>query len=321
VSITAGSAKPLSGIAVVDLTRYLPGPYCTRLLADLGAHVIKIEPPEGDPMRGVAWPVSPVVSPRPAAWDASRSQAGPNLSSGMYDFLNSGKEIVTLDLRESGGRDELHRLLASAAVCVEGFKPATARAIGVDGATLAARYPDLVHCSISGYGQEGPHADRAAHDINYQADAGLLSGPPRVPHLLIADITGALHATIAILAALVARRGVALDISLLDAARSWVPFSPPPVLCGDFACYNVYETADHRHVALGALEPKFWERFCRRVGRPEWVALQFAPDPDRSALLTDVRALFRSRMRDEWLGELVPADCCLAAIADGHVRH
>jgi crotonobetainyl-CoA:carnitine CoA-transferase CaiB-like acyl-CoA transferase len=288
------TAKPLAGVTVVELTRYLPGPYCTRLLADLGAHVIKIEPPQGDPMRGVAWP-------------------------GAYDFLNGGKEIVTLDLRDAEAREEVHVLLARAAVCVEGFRPATAREIGIDGAALAARYPHLVHCSISGYGQAGPDADRAAHDLNYQADAGLLGlvSPGHVPGLLIADITAAYHATIAILAALVSRRGAKLDVSLVEAARAWVPFAPPPVLRGDFACYNVYETSDGGHVALGALEPKFWERFCRGVARPEWVSQQFATGDARAALLDAVRALFRSRSQADWLSALTPLDCCVSAIAGG----
>lgn len=288
----------LAGITVVDLTRYLPGPYCTRLLADLGADVVKVEPPQGDPMRGIAW----------------------------YDLLNRGKRIVTIDLRETSGRDALHALLANAAVCVEGFKPATAKAIGVDGATLSARYPSLVYCSISGYGQSGPDVDRAAHDINYQSDAGLLGAmsPPRMPPLLIADITAAYHATIAILASLlrspVAQRsraagGATLDISLYDAAKSWVPFVAPPKLRGDFACYNVYEAADGGWVALGALEFKFWERFCQHVGHADWVPLQFAADPERTRLLEEVRALFASRGRDEWVEELGPLDCCISAVA------
>jgi crotonobetainyl-CoA:carnitine CoA-transferase CaiB-like acyl-CoA transferase len=265
------------------------------MLADLGATVVKIESPSGDPMRGVAW----------------------------YDRLNAGKQILTLDLRTAGAREELHALLARAAVCVEGFKPATARQMGVDGATLAARYPALVHCSISGYGQAGPHADRAAHDLNYQADAGLLAahGVPQVPGLLIADITAAFQAAIAILAALVSRRGASLDISLLDAARSWTPFLPPPKLRGDFACYNVYETADGTWIALGALERKFWDRFCRHVGRPEWIDRQFADDPERSALLADVQALFRMRPREVWLAELVPLDCCVSAVASTPGQH
>jgi len=297
--------RALDHLTVVDLTRYLPGPYCTRLLADVGAHVVKVEPPDGDPMRGVAW----------------------------YDQLNHGKQIVTLDLRVAIDREALHALLAGAAVCVEGFKPATAKAIGVDGASLAARYPGLVHCSISGYGQSGPLADRAAHDINYQADAGLLgaTSPPRVPSLLIADITAAHHATIAILAALlgsqaaqhttsagaqrVTAAGSILDISLFDAAKSWVPFMPPPKLRGDFACYNVYETADGQWVALGALEAKFWERFCRRVDREQWIALQFASGVTGQELIRAVRALMRSHDLAYWTGVLGPVDCCFSAVA------
>ena len=277
----------LEGLTVVDLTRYLPGPYCTRLLGDLGASIVKVEPPSGDPMRGIDW----------------------------YDLLNRGKQIVRLDLAAPGGRAELDALLSRADVCVEGFRPSTARALGVDGAALAARHPRLVHCSISGYGQTGPRAERAGHDLNYQADAGLLDAGRRMPSLLVADITAGLHATIAILAALVARRGTTIDVSLVQAAASWLPFVPPPKLRGDYACYQLYETADGGHVALGALEPKFWERFCRHVGREAWIADQFAPDPRRTALLEEVRALFRSREAACWSLELLPLDCC-ASILD-----
>jgi alpha-methylacyl-CoA racemase len=303
VFATRGFVRALERLTVVDLTRYLPGPYCTRLLADLGAHVVKVEPPQGDPMRGVAW----------------------------YEQLNHGKEIVTLDLREAGGRDALHALLGRAAVCVEGFKPATARAIGVDGASLAARYPGLVHCSISGYGQSGPLVDRSAHDINYQADAGLLgaASPPQVPGLLVADITAAYHATIAILAALLnsnerttspavdrpsAGEGTTLDISLFAAAKSWVPFVPPPKLRGDFACYNVYETADGQWVALGALEAKFWQRFCQRVDRAEWIPLQFTPGGAQQELIEAVRTLLRRHDLAYWSAALGPVDCCFSPV-------
>jgi alpha-methylacyl-CoA racemase len=289
--------NPLAGVTVVDLTRYLPGPYCTRMLADLGARVIKVEPPQGDPVRRVAWHI--------------------------YDFLNAGKEIVTLDLIEPTALDDLHALLAVAHVCVEGFRPITARAIGVDGATLAAQYPDLVHCSISGYGQTDPETDRAAHDVNYQADAGLLDalGAPQMPSLLLADVTASYQAAVAILAALVGRRGAKLDISLVNAARAWVPLVPPPVLRGDFACYNIYETSDGRWVVLGALESKFWERFCRGVGHPEWVPQQFVSGNARTALLGEVRAVFRSRSQAEWLAALLPLDCCVSAIAAVGLQH
>ena len=286
-------AGALDGVTVIDLTRYLPGPYCTRLLADLGAAVVKVEGPGGDPMRTIAW----------------------------YDRLNHGKRVVTIDLRDEAGRRELHALLATADVCVEAFKPATARRFGVDGATLSARYPRLVHCAISGYGQSGPDADRAGHDLNYQAEAGLLSGggAPRMPRLLLADITGGLHAALSIFAALVARgrtgSGAALDMPLHAAAQAWTPFLDPPTLSGEHACYNIYATADGEWVALGALEAKFWERFCRHAGREDWIPLQFAPDPARSELLRAVRALFASRPAADWTRELTPLDCCFSLLA------
>ena len=287
------ASGPLTGTTIVDLTRYLPGPYCTRLLADLGAAVIKVEAPGGDPMRGIEW----------------------------YESLNRGKQIVEVDLASAAGRTEVDALLARADVCVEGFRPSTARALGVDGATLAARYPALVHCSISGFGQRGPDAGRAGHDLNYQAEAGLLDANPRMPQLLVADITAGLHAAIGILAALTQRQrtsaGATLDISLLQAAASWAAFIAPAKLRGDYACYNLYETADGAHVALGALEPKFWAAFCRHVERESWIADQFAPDPRRTVLLDDVRMLIRSRTADHWARELLPLDCCVSIIGRG----
>jgi alpha-methylacyl-CoA racemase len=308
-------ANLLDGVAVVDLTRNLPGPYCTRLLADMGASVVKIEPPAGDPVRAVGL--------------GRRSATADGREGGWYDFLNHGKRVVTLDLRDSTARPELDRLLADADVCVEGFKPETARQIGVDAATLAARYPQLVHCSISGFGQSSPDANRAAHDLNYQAMAGLLRSPrevdgagqrtrPEVPRMLLADITGALHAVIGIVSALVARgrtnQGAAIDVSLFDAAKSWLPFLDPPRINGAYACYHVYETADGQWVALGALEPKFWARFCTHVGHADWIPIQFAGDPARNEVIAAATNLFRSRTFAEWDRELTPLDCCFSAV-------
>jgi crotonobetainyl-CoA:carnitine CoA-transferase CaiB-like acyl-CoA transferase len=238
--------------------------------------------------------------------------------------------------------EALHAILARADVCVEGFKPASARALGVDGASLRARYPRLVHCSISGYGQSGPYADAAGHDLNYQGLAGLigLNGPPRVPDLLVADVTAAWKAALEIVAALVGRQragsGASLDVALHDAATEWLPIAAPVVMTaeatgllpvtGQYACYNVYEAADGQWLALGALEPKFWERFCRQLGRQEWTSLQFADDPVRSQLIEEVRGVMRTRPRDGWLRHFEGVDCCLSHIstpsevaADPHV--
>lgn len=308
---TAGSAPPLEGTTVVDLTRQLPGPYCTRLLADLGAQIVKIEDPRGgDPARSM-----------------------PPLDDGVgvyFRFLNHGKQSVALDLRDAAARDALHAILARADVCVEGFRPATARGLGVDAASLHERYPRLVHCSISGYGQSGPYTNDSGHDLNYQARAGLvgLHGTPRVPDLLVADVTAGLKAALGIVAALAGRTqsgsGASLDVALHDAATDWLPIAAPWALSDDaraelpvtglYACYNVYETADGEWLALGALEAKFWERFCRQLGREAWVRLQYADEPQRSQLVEDVRALIRTRSRDVWLREFDGVDCCLSRV-------
>jgi len=288
----ATNSGELVGLTVVDLSRYLPGPYCTRLLADMGATVIKVESPQGDPMRGIAW----------------------------YRELNQDKRIVSLDLRDHAGRASLEELLSTADVCVEGFRPSTARALAVDGAAVVGRHPHLVHCSIGGYPGGGQAAERSGHDLNYQADAGLLAANPRVPDLPIADITGGLRAAVSITAALVQRartgHGAILQVSLYDGARAWAPFLMPPRLRGDYACYNVYRTADGSHVALGALEPKFWERFCRRVAREDWIAEQFA-EAARARLLDEVAALFAAHGAAHWADALLPLDCCFSVVGSG----
>ena len=280
----------LSNIVIVDLTRYLPGPYCTRMLADLGASVIKIEPLAGDPMQSVAW----------------------------YDALNRGKRVVRLDLKDEAQRAELAATLKDADVVIEGFRPSTAKALGVDAAAIRSHHPRLIHCSITGYGQKGSDAERSGHDINYQCEAGLLTEPPTPPSFLVADLTGGLHATIQILAALVARgrtgEGASLDVSLFASAAAWAPFKVPEILSGAYACYNMYETADGRWIALGALEAKFWQRFCNQLARPQWIALQFAEDPQRSMLLAEVREMIRSRSQSSWTQTFSGVDCCFTPV-------
>jgi crotonobetainyl-CoA:carnitine CoA-transferase CaiB-like acyl-CoA transferase len=201
----------------------------------------------------------------------------------------------------------------------------------VDGTSLRERYPRLVHCSISGYGQSGPYAEAAGHDLNYQGLAGLLGlrDAPRVPDLLVADVSAAWKAALGIVAALVGRQqsgvGASLDVALHDAATEWLPIAAPEVLSpeargelpvnGRFACYNVYRTADGAWLALGALETKFWERFCRQLGRESWVSSQFADEPRRSQVVAEVRAVMATKPRDAWLREFSQVDCCLSPIA------
>ena len=284
----------LDGVRVLDLTRLLPGAYATLLLADLGADVVKVEDPRGgDTMRTL--------------------RGGP---SRYFEPLNRGKRSLTLDLRKPEAAAVLDALIARADVVIESFRPSTARRLGVDAATLRARHPRLICASISGFGQDGPYVERAAHDINYQALAGLLR-PPALPGPLIGDIGSAHQAALAIAAALVERAwtgaGRAIDISIHEAAFAWSIFPTT----GDLAqaCYNVYETADGQWLALGALESKFWTGFCERIG----VSV--------TASVDEVREVMRSRTREAWLQIFADADVCLTtvhapedAVRDPHLR-
>jgi alpha-methylacyl-CoA racemase len=272
--------KPLEGVRVLDLTRLLPGAYATLLLADLGADVAKIEDPRGgDPMRQM-----------PAARD-------------YFDRLNRGKRSVSLDLRSPQAVGVLDALAARADALVESFRPSTARRLGVDAAALRSRHPHLVCASISGFGQDGPYVERAAHDINYQALAGLLH-PPQLPGPLVGDIGAATQAALGIVAALLqrARTGEAatVDVSIHEAALAWSMFPTTTALTG--ARYNVYETADGQWLALGALEPKFWSGFCERVGLPT------------TASMDDVQRVIRTRGREAWLAHFADLDVCLTTV-------
>jgi len=286
--------RPLDGVRVLDLTRLLPGAYATLLLADLGADVVKIEDPRGgDGMRSL-----PTSGRRP-----------------YFELLNRRKRSVTLDLRSPEASAVLDALCTHADVVVDSFRPSTARRLGVDAATIQARHPRLVCASISGFGQAGPYAERAAHDINYQALAGLLR-PPQLPGPLVGDIGAATQTAIRILAALVqrARTGVGsvVDVSIHDAAMAWSMFPETGEL--ENACYNVYETADGEWLALGALEPKFWQGFCERIERPDLVPLQHAHGAERERVVRDVREVLRGRTRGEWLERFAGADVCLTTI-------
>ena len=285
--------QPLEGIRVLDLTRLLPGAYATLLLVDLGADVVKIEDPRGgDTMRTL--------------------RGGPSI---YFAPLNRGKRSVTLDLRSADAAAVLDALIARADVVIESFRPSTARRLGVDAATLRARHPRLICASISGFGLSGPYTEKAAHDLNYQALAGLLR-PPALPGPLIGDIGSAHQAALAIAAALVERSrtgaGRTIEISIHEAALAWSIFPTTADLAQ--ARYNVYETADGRWLAMGGLEEKFWAGFCARLDLPV------------TATEADVRARIRTRSHDAWLAHFDGADVCLTTIyrpeevaADPHV--
>jgi crotonobetainyl-CoA:carnitine CoA-transferase CaiB-like acyl-CoA transferase len=294
---------PLRGIRVLDLTRLLPGAYATLLLAELGAEVVKIEDPRGgDGMRTMAARLKP-----------SRSSESNSVS--FFELLNRNKRSVTLDLRAPGAAAVLDALAVGSDAIVDSFRPSTARRLKVDAGTLRARHPRLVCASINGFGLDGPDADRAAHDINYQALAGLLR-PPDLPGPLVGDVGAAMQAAILILAALIARQqtgaGSVVDVPIHGAADRWSMFPTTADLAS--ACYMLYETADGEWLALGALEPKFWSGFCERIGHPDLVPLQHAQGGERTRVLNEVRAIMRGRTRDEWLARFADADLCLTPV-------
>lgn len=293
------TSTPLAGLLVVDLSRYLPGPYASRLLRDLGARVIKVEEPEsGDPVR-----------------DAPPRRGG---RGALAELLLPGVESVALDLKRDGGREVLLALLERADVLLESLRPGKLASFGLPPEELRRRFPRLVICSLSGYGQDGPQAARAGHDLTYQALSGLLAPTARMPALPVADIVGAWSAALSILAALYERdrpgggEGAWIDAPLYDAAlhanvMAWaseadeardlhVPGYTLP-LTGAWHAYHLYRAADGGFVAFAALEPRHWARFCDEVGRRKWRQRQYESGP---AMRRELEALFASRPRDEW---------------------
>jgi crotonobetainyl-CoA:carnitine CoA-transferase CaiB-like acyl-CoA transferase len=265
----------LHGLLVVDFTRYLPGPFASRELMRLGARVVRVEAPDGDPLRSVA-----------PEWDAA---------------LNAGKESVVWDLERD---PRLGRALcARADVVLEGFRPGVSERLGVGPADAPA---SAVYCSLTGFGAEDR---RAGHDLNYVGWAGLLADTaPAVPPVQIADLGGgALHAVVEVLAALLERertgRGAHLVVSMTHNAHRFAAHrlhsEPGRTLTGGLACYRIYETADSRWLTVAALEPKFWARLCELVGRADLVHRHF--EEDQEALATELGDLFRGRALGEWL--------------------
>lgn len=300
----------LEGIRILDLTRLTPGAYCTMMLGDAGAEVVKIEEPvRGDYLR---W--------NPPLIDSE---------SAYFYALNRNKGSVTLNLKDPRGREILHRLAAEADVLIEGFRPGVADRLGIGFEALKAINPRLVYCSLSGYGQTGPYRNRAGHDLNYLSRAGLLGltrdgvGRPIVPGLPIADMVAGMMSAYGILAALVRRnrdgKGEYIDVSLFDGALQWTQeqaaiyfgtgIPPTPETSewiGGSASYNVYQTADGQYISIGALESKFWHRFCEAVGRPELAEWDHTAIETAPSLRAELEQIFASRTRAEW--EVVFAD-------------
>jgi len=316
----SSALRPLDGVTILDLTRLLPGGFCTLILADLGADVIKIEEPgRGDYLR--AFP------------PLGKTQ------SALFTALNRGKRSLVLDLKAAAGRAVLLDLARRADVLVEGFRPGVLARLDLSTETLHADNQRLIICSISGYGQHGPLRDRVGHDLNYLGYAGALpffaprgGGQPIVPGLQIADLGGgALSAALGILAALIERDrtgcGRVLDISMTDGVLHWlaayaaefwatddVPTGGRGPLSGGYACYSVYPTADQRALTVAAVEPRFWATLCRMLGREPFIAQQYAPWPEQERMFTDFDALFATRTLAEWLDFFGDAEVCVGPV-------
>ncbi|AXA90050.1 CaiB/BaiF CoA-transferase family protein [Massilia sp. YMA4] len=319
------NSAPLAGIRVLDLTRLLPGPVATLRLAEMGADVLKIEDPDGGDYARALGPVRNEVSQ-------------------LFVAVNRGKHLQRLDLKDEAGRAALLDLVATADVLVESFRPGVMDRLGLGWPVLKACNPRLVMCAISGYGASGPFAGRAGHDINYIGYAGMLAqnatpdGRPVLPNLQVGDLLGGAQAALqGILAALVAvQRGGAgsfVDVSMTDAvfAHNIMPLvahndgtAAAPgrgLLTGGVPCYNVYRTRDGRHMAVGALELKFWQACCAVLERPDlaarhWQLGQQVGGADALALQAELDALFATRTQAEWTALFDPVDCCVSPVLE-----
>ncbi|MGD2097521.1 MAG: CaiB/BaiF CoA-transferase family protein [Desulfobacterales bacterium] len=297
----------LNGITVVDLSRLLPGPYCSMILADHGARVISIE---------------------------SRQFIADGL---FFNTINRNKEHMTLNLKTAEGKKIFFQLIEKADVMLEGFRPGVVKRLGVDYERIRQINPKIVYCSISGYGQTGRFVDRVGHDVNYLSVAGVLNligepdRPPSIPGIQIADIAGgAMNAAIGILLALFAReksgKGQYIDISMTDGMVGFLPAvlffqqltgqdprRGDTMLSHRYACYNTYETADGRYISIGAVENRFWRRLCDHFGVPEYAALQY-DDTRRTEILDFMRTAFKQKTLKEWDSELAHLEICWGRI-------
>lgn len=300
--------QALAGIRVLDLSRLLPGPYCSMILADLGAEVLRIE-------------------------DKRFAAEGP----GMPTIMRN-KRHMTLNLKHPQGQEIFYRLAQRADVILEGFRPGVAARLQIDYPRIKKINESIIYCSLSGYGQDGPYKDMVGHDINYLSFAGILSlnremgRKPVIPPIQIADIAaGGMFAALGIMAALIYRQksgqGQYIDIAMLDGLIAMLPFlatlywesteepkGSTTLLSGRFPCYNIYETKDGQYISIGALEYRFWVNLCRKLGREDFIPYQFASGEKREEIFRFLQNTFQQKTREEWMIELRDVDVCLGKV-------
>ena len=301
-------APPIRDLKMLDLSRQLPGPFCSMMLADLGADVLVVAAPTD--ALGLGLPL-----------------------------IQRNKRSMTLNLKSPEGKQIFERLAQEADVILEGFRPGVTERLGIDYASMSKLNPRLIYCSISGYGQDGPYRDKVGHDINYLGYAGVLGvsgpagGPPLPMPVQVADIGGGgLMAAIGILAAVLAREhtghGQFVDISMMDGSIAWNVFhalmylvtggqQPQPGqtrLTGYNPCYAIYETKDGKYVTVGALEEHFWRNLCVALGIEEFIPDQFTEGPRREEMFRVIREKFRQKTQAEWLQQFDNIDICFGPV-------
>ncbi len=307
---------PLEGIKILDLSMVLPGPFCTQLLADYGAEVIKVEDRSGDRGR---W-MQPFIKEQSA----------------RFYVVNRNKKSITLDLRKEASKDILRRLVADSDVLVHAYRPGMMEKLGLSYEDLKLVNERLIYCALSGYGATGPINKNAAHDINIVSLAGVadLTGTkdsiPALSAVQLGGVGGSLFAAIAILIALYKRkntgRGQYCDISMMDALISlmaytladWSGWGTLPqrgagLLTGGFACYQVYETSDNRYLSLGAVEDKFWKEFCQRINKHEYIPIQLEP-AYQEEMINGIREVIKNKTQAEWIQYFADTDICLTPV-------
>jgi crotonobetainyl-CoA:carnitine CoA-transferase CaiB-like acyl-CoA transferase len=322
---------PLDGVRVLDLSSLLPGSLCSQMLADLGADVLKIENPR--------WP------------DGFRKMPPLVKTLGSYfHIVNRNKRAMSLDLQDPAGRDIFLKMLPKADVLIDSFRPGALGRIGLGYDALKEIHPRLIHCSLTGFGQDGPYRDRPSHDINLLGLSGILdllgekNGPPVSPGVQFAGAGGGLNAVIGILAALLkcerTGRGEHIDVALLDGLTPFLglvmstylttgvlPKRGETFVGGGYAFYHVYETGDGKYLALGCLEEKFWQGFCRAIGREDLIPEQFATGSRQESLIAEVRRILGQKTRQEWMDLLAQYETCVTpvntleeALQDPHIQ-
>jgi len=311
--------KPLDGIKVLDLTRYLPGPFATQILADFGAEVIKVEETAGELGRYL-----------------------PPFKGGLgtrFCSVNRNKKSIALNLKSEKGKEIFKRLASGADIIIEQFRPGVMDKMGLGYKSLKAGNEGLIYCSLTGYGLSGPWFDRAGHDINYLNTAGVSAltagrdGVPVMSSVQIADIAGgSLFAVIGMLLALFHRsrsgKGQLCDIAMMDGALSllsytvgeWcgkgsVPETGREFLTGGFAMYNTYKCSDGKYAGLGAIEGKFWNGFCTKIGREDLISSQFDISK-QDEMIADISGIMLGKSRDEWVEFFADSDICFTPVLD-----